>query len=262
MAGQLLSGKRIVVSGVGSGLGREVVLRCVADGASVVLASRTLSRLEEVAAEADPSGDRVATVPCDITDPDDCQALVGACVERFGGLDGVAQVAAFEYAMGTLDEADFEAWRMAYQTNVVGSMTLLRSAVPAMAAGGGGSVVLVGSQSSKVRSMDQAGYAASKGALLSAMYYLVEELGPKGITVNTVSPSWMWGPPVQGYCDWQAGERGITADEVKAEIEAKIPLGSIVPDEEVANAIGFLLSDRARMISGQNLTVNGGEYMG
>jgi NAD(P)-dependent dehydrogenase (short-subunit alcohol dehydrogenase family) len=164
--------------------------------------------------------------------------------------------------MGTLDEADFDAWRMAFQTNVVGSMTVLRAAVPAMESAGGGAVVLVGSQSSKVRSMDQAGYAASKGALLSAMYYLVEELGPKRIRVNTVSPSWMWGPPVEGYCDWQAGERGITAAEVKAEIEARIPLGSIVPDEEVANAIGFLLSNRARMVSGQNLTVNGGEYMG
>ncbi len=262
MSDQLLGGKRIVVSGVGSGLGREVVLRCVADGGSVVLASRTPSRLEEVAAEADPTGERVVCASGDITDPDDCRTMVDAAVERFGGLDGVAQVAAFEYAMGTLDEADFEAWRMAFQTNVVGSMTLLRSAVEAMEQSGGGSVVLVGSQSSKVRSMDQAGYAASKGALLSAMYYLVEELGPKRIRVNTVSPSWMWGPPVQGYCDWQAGERGITSDEVKAEIEAKIPLGSIVPDEEVANAIAFLLSDRARMISGQNLTVNGGEYMG
>ena len=71
----------------------------------------------------------------------------------------------------------------------------------------------------------------------------------------------MWGPPVQMYVDWQASERGIPGDEVKAEIEAGIPLGEIVADEDVADAVTFFLSDRARMITGQSLMVNGGELM-
>jgi NAD(P)-dependent dehydrogenase (short-subunit alcohol dehydrogenase family) len=95
----------------------------------------------------------------------------------------------------------------------------------------------------------------------SAMYYLAEELGPDHIRVNTVMPSWMWGPPVQMYVDMQSSARGIEKDDVVEEIVSGIPLGEIVPDEEVANAVAFLLSDRSRMITGQTLMVNGGELM-
>ena len=66
---------------------------------------------------------------------------------------------------------------------------------------------------------------------------------------------------MQMYVDWQASDRGVSSDDVKAEIEAGIPLGEIVADEDVANAVAFLLSDRARMITGQSLLVNGGELM-
>ena len=104
-------------------------------------------------------------------------------------------------------------------------------------------------------------YAASKGALLTAMFHLAKELGPDRIRVNTVVPSWMWGPPVQMYVDWQASERGVEGDVIKAEIEAGIPLGEITADEDVADAVAFFLSDRARMITGQSLMVNGGELM-
>ena len=137
----------------------------------------------------------------------------------------------------------------------------MQAAAPALKRSGGGSVVLIGSQSMYLPLIDQIGYAASKGALLTAMFHLAKEFGPDRIRVNTVVPSWMWGPPVQMYVDWQASDRGVSSDDVKAEIEAGIPLGEIVADEDVANAVAFLLSDRARMITGQSLLVNGGELM-
>ena len=140
-------------------------------------------------------------------------------------------------------------------------MQLLRAATPALKAAGGGSVVLIGSQSMYLPLIDQIGYAASKGALLSAMFHMAKELGPDRIRVNTVVPSWMWGPPVQMYVDWQSSVRKVDGAEVKGEIEAGIPLGEIVADEDVADAIAFFLSDRARMITGQSLMVNGGELM-
>ena len=114
---------------------------------------------------------------------------------------------------------------------------------------------------SKLPLMPQAGYAASKGALLSAMYYFAKELAPHKIRVNTILPSWMWGPQVELYTKMQASERGVPAEQVKDEIIAGIPMGEIVPDEEVAQAVVFMLSDRARMITGQSLAVNGGEWM-
>jgi NAD(P)-dependent dehydrogenase (short-subunit alcohol dehydrogenase family) len=168
----MLSDKTIIVTGVGSGLGREVACQCVRDGARVVLGARTVSQLEAVAKEADPSGERVAVVPTDINDPEACARIVGEAEQRFGRVDGLAQVAAYELAFGRLAETDFEAWRKAFETNVIGTLQLVRAAAPRLAAHGGGSVVLIGSQSMFHPMIEQAGYASSKGALLTSMYYL------------------------------------------------------------------------------------------
>ena len=92
-------------------------------------------------------------------------------------------------------------WRAAFDTNVLGALTLLRPVAKAMKEGGGGSVVFIGSQSMFKPAMPQAGYAASKSALLTPIYYLADELGPDNIRCNMVIPSWMWGPNVAAVRD-------------------------------------------------------------
>ncbi len=257
----LLDGKTVIITGVGTGLGREVACRCVADGARVVLGARTAAQLEAVAAEVDPTGAQVAAVPTDITVAEDVEGIVAEAERRFGRVDGVVQVAAFELVFGGLHETDLDGFRQAFETNVLGAMTLLRAATRALQRAGGGSAVLIGSQSMWLPLIEQMGYAASKGALLSAMYYLANEFGSDRIRVNMVVPSWMWGPPVQMYVDLQSKARGITPEAVVEEITARIPLGEMAEDGDVANAVSFFLSDRARMITGQTLAVNGGELM-
>jgi NAD(P)-dependent dehydrogenase (short-subunit alcohol dehydrogenase family) len=257
----ILEGKTLVVAGVGSGLGREVARLALRDGARVVLGARSEDVLEKTAAELDASGERVAWARTDITVPEDAVALVERAVKRFGQVDAMVQVAAYENVFGGLQDTDFENWRRAFETNVLGSMTLMRPVATAMKQAGGGSIVLVGSQSMYQPQLPQAGYAASKGALLSAMYYLTEELGPDGIRVNMVVPSWMWGPPVQAFVKFRAKSQDVPEQTIVDEITGRIPLGSIVPDEEVAEAAVFLVSDRARCITGQTLLVNGGEMM-
>jgi NAD(P)-dependent dehydrogenase (short-subunit alcohol dehydrogenase family) len=182
-------------------------------------------------------------------------------VERFGAADALVQVAAYEGAFGGLHDADLEKWRRSFDTNVLGSVQMVRAVAPRMKQAGRGSLVLIGSQSMWAPALPQAGYAASKGALLSALYYLTQELGPDGIRVNMVVPSWMWGPPVESFVRLRAKSEGRSEDEVVAEIAGGIPLRRIIPDEEVAEAAVFLCSDRARGISGQTLLVNGGELM-
>ena len=257
----ILEGRTVLVSGVGAGLGREVARIALRDGANVVLAARTAAVLEQTAKELDPSGERTAFAPTDITSAEDCEALAKLAVERFGAVHALVQVAAYENVFGSLADTDFDKWRRAFDTNVVGSMTVLRAVAPHMKQAGGGSVVLIGSQSMFAPQLPQAGYAASKGALLSAMYYLSDELGADQIRVNMVVPSWMWGPPVETFVKFRAKSENKTEDEVKGEIESRIPLGHIVPDEDVAEAAILLASDRARGITGQSLMVNGGELM-
>lgn len=255
----MLQDKRILITGVGTGLGREVARQCLEDGAKITIGARTLANLEAVAAELDPSGERVEIVAMDIGKVADCQNIVARAEARFGGIDAVIQVAAYEMAWGGVEDTDFEHWRKAFDINVIGCMELVRAAKPAMVRSGGGAVILIGSQSMYEEQLPQMGYAASKGALQTAMFYMAKDLGPENIRVNMVVPSWMWGPPVQMWVEMTAKGENLPEEVVKARITDNIPLGDIVPDEEVANAAVFFASDRAKMISGQTLMVNGGE---
>jgi NAD(P)-dependent dehydrogenase (short-subunit alcohol dehydrogenase family) len=257
----ILEDRTLLVSGVGTGLGREIARLALRDGARVVLAARTGSILEATARELDSSGERVAYARADIRSAEDCEALTALALERFGHIDAMVQVAAYEAAFGGLHDTNFEEWRQAYETNVLGSLTLIRAIAPRMKSAGGGSLVLIGSQSMYQQQLPQAGYAASKGALLSAMYYLAHELGADRIRVNMVVPSWMWGPPVEAFVKLRAKTEGVAEETIVNGITSRIPLGEIVPDEDVAEAALFLASDRARSITGQTLMVNGGEMM-
>jgi NAD(P)-dependent dehydrogenase (short-subunit alcohol dehydrogenase family) len=257
----LLEGKTVIVTGVGSGLGGECAAASLREGANVVAAARTEASLAATAHELDPSGERIAARPTDITDPDACAALVDLALARFGRVDALVQVAAFEMVFGGLHQTDLADWRTAFETNVLGALTVLRPVATAMKTTGGGSVVLIGSQSMFKPSLPQAGYAASKGALLSAMYYLADELGADNIRCNMVVPSWMWGPNVQMYVSGTARHRGVPDEEVVHEIAGGFPLRRMTEDGEVADVVMFFASDLAKAVTGQHLMVNAGELM-
>ena len=257
----LLEGKTVIVTGVGAGLGRECATSALREGANVVMAARTQATLDEAAAELDPGGGRVAAVATDITDADACAALVAQAQDRFGSVDALIQVAAFEYVFGGLHDTKLDDWRKAFETNVLGALTVLRPVASAMKAAGGGSVVLIGSQSMFKPSLPQAGYAASKGALLTAMYYLADELGADNIRCNMVVPSWMWGPPVQMYVEGTAKHKGISTEEALNNLVGDFPLGRMTEDGEVADVAMFFASDLAKAVTGQHLMVNSGEMM-
>lgn len=255
----MLRGKTVLVTGVGVGLGRECAAAALREGANVVAAARRPDELAKVAAELDPSGERVAHHPTDITDPGSCEALVESARARFGAVDALIQVAAFEHAWGGLHDLRLDDWRTAFETNVLGALTVLRPAARAMKEAGGGSVVFIGSQAMFKPALPQAGYGASKGALLSTVYYLAEELGPDNIRCNMVVPSWMWGPNVELYVTMTARQQGRTEDEVLEEMVAAFPLRRMTEDGEVADVAVFFASDLAKAVTGQSLLVNAGE---
>ena len=258
MTETLLADKTMLITGAGPGLGNECAVRALRDGASVVLVARNQERLDEMAAELDGP---VLAVAADVGDQAAVEAAVAAGKERFGRIDAVAHVAAVS-PLGSFDETDDDAWRQAFEVNVLGTVHVVRAVAPVMADQGSGSIVLIGSQASlrPVASAPQGAYGSSKMALLSAARDMAEDLGPRGIRVNTVVPTWMWGPMVEIYCKWQAGERGMTPEEIKTEIEGTMALREMPTDGDVAEAVMFFASDRARMITGQRLLVNAGEF--
>jgi NAD(P)-dependent dehydrogenase (short-subunit alcohol dehydrogenase family) len=170
-------------------------------------------------------------------------------------------VAALDAVFGTFEQAKPEDFRNTLEINVIGSLHMARAVVPHLRKRGGGSIVLIGSQASFKRITPQIAYAASKGALHTAMYFMASELGKDHIRVNHVIPTWMWGPPVEAYIKGMAKQRSVSVDTVIAEITADMPIPEIPADEDVAEAVIFLCSDRARFITGQDLFVNSGQLM-
>lgn len=258
----LLRDRTVIVSGVGAGLGHQVAATVVRDGGHAVLGARTEANLAASAGEIDPDGTRTAYRATDITDESQCEALAALALERFGRIDAVVHVAAWDSCFGGLEDADFTTWQQVIDVNLLGTLRMTRACLPALKQRGG-AVVVIGTQSavaapSQVR---QAAYAASKGALTSAMYSLARELGPYRIRVNTVLPGWMWGPPVQAYVRMTAHTEGVPEDEVLGRLTGRMALPELATDGDVAEAVAFLASERARAITGQSLLVNAGELM-
>ena len=258
----LLADRVVVISGVGPGLGRATARACAREGAAVGLLARDAARLEQVAAEIRAGGGRALPVPTDVARPEDCRAAAEAVAGAFGGIDVVVN-SAFRMDPGSpVAEADLAAWRKVFDVNVFGAVQLTQACLPALRRRAGGAVVMVASMSARKIRPREGAYAASKAALLSLTRTLALELAPERIRVNAVVPGWMWGPNVEAYVAWQARERGVAQEEVVAGITAAIPLGEIPPQEDVAEVIVFLASDRARSITGQAIDVNGGEWTG
>ncbi|MDJ0385508.1 SDR family oxidoreductase [Streptomyces sp. G-G2] len=258
----LLQGKTVIVSGVGAGLGHQVAATVVRDGGNAVLGARTEANLAKSAAEIDPDGAHTAYLPTDITDEAQCQALAALAQDRFGRIDAVVHVAAWDSYFGGLADADFGTWQQILDVNLLGTLRMTRACLPALKAHGG-SVVIIGTQSAVAApsEVQQAAYAASKGALTSAMYSMARELGPDRIRVNTVLPGWMWGPPVQAFVTFSAHSENVPEEEVLARLTQRMALPELATDGDVADAAAFLASDRARSITGQSLLVNAGELM-
>jgi NAD(P)-dependent dehydrogenase (short-subunit alcohol dehydrogenase family) len=258
-AASLLSGKVCVVSGVGPGLGRQAARALAAHGAHLVLAARKQATLDAVRAEVQAIGARAITVPTDITDPDACARLMESATEEFGGIDVLVNNAFRFDAFQSFEQVDLTIWKKIMDTNLFGSLQMTRAALPSMRGRGGGSVVMVASMVARQPQPVQGGYAISKGALLTATRVLAYELGPSGVRVNAVVPGWMAGPSVDMYIDMTSVGRGVEKQVIIDELNARVPLGHIPSDEEVAGSVVYLASDLSSAMTGQAIDTNGGE---
>jgi NAD(P)-dependent dehydrogenase (short-subunit alcohol dehydrogenase family) len=258
----MLEGKAAIISGIGPGLGQELAYVFAREGADVVLAARTESKLQEVADEiARQWPERRAVVcPTDISDPEQTQRLVDTTLAELGRVDCLVNSAYLPPAFTMFEDADFSEWRRSFDVTVFGTLTLTQQCIAPMKEAGKGSIVFVNSMIQKKPLPTQSGYATSKGALTVAARMLAKELGAYGIRVNSTFMGWMWGPPVESYVEY-AVQQGADRDAVIADITKDIPLGIIPDDADCANAVAFLASDLASVITGAELDVNGGEMM-
>jgi NAD(P)-dependent dehydrogenase (short-subunit alcohol dehydrogenase family) len=218
--------------------------------------------LTALAAELDPSGTEVMAHQLDVADLASCAAFLAAVADRFGPVHGVVDVAALDAVFGGIAGADWDQWHQAVEVNLFGAAHLVSAALDHLAPDGS-SIVFVGSQTNffPPHAVLQAAYAASKHAVIGMMRHLAVELGPRHVRLNVVAPGWMWGPAVEGYVRSTADTSGQPFEEVRASITRNLPLQDMATDGDVAETINFLLSERARGITGQTVMVNAGEFM-
>jgi NAD(P)-dependent dehydrogenase (short-subunit alcohol dehydrogenase family) len=255
----LLQDKVIVLSGVGPGLGRALGEQAALMGADLVLVSRTERRLEKMAAVVREHGRRALVVPTDITDEDSRKRLVEATLEEFGRVDCLINNAFGIPPMDPITTLELDGLRAAQETNVFAPLRLSSLFADALAESKG-SIIMLNSCVVYSSQPEYAGYKLSKGTLEHLASSLATELGPRGIRVNSVAPSYIYEDVNKAYFDWIAQETGRTHEEVYAEKAEPTDLKRLATPDEVANAALFLASDLASAVTGVMLNVDCGEF--
>ncbi len=256
----LLEGRVVLVSGVGPGMGRSIALACAREGADVVLGARTEENLEAVGVEVEGLGRRAAWRATDITDAGDREALVALALDEFGHLDGVVHNAFIQPPLERLEQASLDTWRQAFEVNLFAGVALTTACLDSLRESAHASVVFIGSMSARRIRSRFGVYAATKSALVTTAQTLAKELGRDGIRVNTVLPGYIWEQKLQWFLGQLAEQQGRTRDDVYEEVAAEAALGRIPTPDEVADPVVFLLSDLARIVTGQTLDANAGHW--
>jgi len=255
----LLEGKVIVISGIGPGLGRSLAMEAAKMGADLVVASRTEARLLELQTDLSPYGVKVVPVVTDVTDEESRGNLRDQTLEAFGRVDCVINNAFAIPPMDPITQIDPRRLAKVNETNVFAPLRLSALFADALSESKG-SIIMLNSCVSFSSQPEYAGYKLSKGALEHLASSLATELGPRGIRVNSVAPSYIYEDVNRGYFDFLAAVEDKTHEQVYAEKAAPTDLKRLASSEEVARATLFLASDLASAVTGQMLTVDCGEF--
>lgn len=249
--------KTVIVTGGGSGIGREVARRFVAEGANVVINGRDQAKLDATAGNIDPGGHNVASLAADIARPSTATALVELAQQRFGGVDILINNAGV-FAPKPFLEATEEDYDRFLDIILKGKFFMAQAAAKAMQKRGGGAIVHTGSMWAiqAIGATPSAAYSAANAGVHQLVKNLAIELADDKIRINAVAPAVVETPV---YGTFMSEEQ---VKETLPSFNAFHPLGRNGQPADVAEAILFLASDRADWITGTVLSVDGGVTAG
>jgi len=239
-----------LVTGASQGIGRATSLALAAAGARVIVAARNREKLAAVVQEIEAAGGQALAVGMDVADAEQVKAGFRQGVERFGRLDILVNNAAITRD-GLALRMRPEDWDAVLRTNLTGAHLCIQQALAVMLRQRHGRIINISSVVAETGNAGQANYVAAKAGLIGLTRAIAAEVASRSITVNAVAPGFIVSPMTDAL-----------PQKVKEELVARIPLGRMGQDAEVAAAIVFLASDEAGYVTGHVLDVNGGMRMG
>lgn len=255
-------GRRVLVTGAGSGIGQATVLRMLAEGGRVVAADVSEAGLADTVTKAGAAADRLATVVMNVADEESVRAGVANAVEVLGGLDAVVNAAGILRSAHTHEMA-VDAFEQVLRINLVGTFLVIREAVPALLEGNGAAVVNFSSTSAQFAHPYMAAYAASKGGIQSMTHALAAEYAQAGIRFTAVQP----GSISSGMTDGsgqskQSAGPGLPEDaDMSLFMKLAPALGhGFAGPETVAGVVAMLASDDGAFITGTEVRIDGGTH--
>lgn len=242
-----MAGKRAVITGGDSGIGRAVAIAYAREGADVLIAYLDEdSDAKEVAYYVEQAGRRCVLVPGDLSDPQHCRTVIDRAVAGFGGIDVLVNNAAYQMTHTNLGEITDEEWDYTFRLNIGAYFYLTKAALPHLSEGA--SIIGSSSVNSDMPSATLAPYAATKAAIANFSASLAQLLGEKGIRVNSVAPGPIWTPLIPT----------TMPDEKVEHFGDDTPLGRAGQPAELAPVYVMLASDEGSYISGARIAVTGG----
>ncbi len=243
-----LEGKTILITGASSGIGRQCCVTCSEMGARVILLARDEARLQETLLLMNHDKKHLYYT-CDLNDSNAIETVVMRVFQIVGAIDGFVHAAGVEKTL-PIRSLKADDYASIYKINTLSAFELVRLYSNKKYFRNKGHIVLISSITSVIGRSGVAAYAASKGAMISAVRTMALELAPKGICINCISPGTVLTPLMKNYLST------LTEDEYNNRVSG-FPLG-IGESTDIANACVYLLSDASRWITGTNLIIDGG----
>jgi NAD(P)-dependent dehydrogenase (short-subunit alcohol dehydrogenase family) len=247
-----LSGKRAIVTGAGSGIGRASAQLFAAEGARVIAADKVAGAVEETVAAIIKVGGMAIAVAADAGSESDVKALVDRVVKEWGGLDVVYANAGISGGWTPILEQSVELWQEVLRVNLVGPFLAIRHAAPVMVKQGAGSIVCTASVAGLRANAGGSAYAASKAGVISLVQTAANDLSGTGVRVNAICPGLIETGMTKPIFD---GARARGSEDRIGQLNPTLRYG--VP-REIANMALFLASDDASYVNGQAYAVDGG----
>lgn len=248
----LLSGKVAIVTGAGSGMGKAIANAFATQGAKLIVADINLQSVEQVAREL---ADAALPVTVDVADEKQVRTMVEQCVATYGQIDILVNSAGVPMAFTPIEEVEVAQWERIFDVNVKSIFLTCKYVVPHMKQQNRGSIINIASIAGVRARPGLNAYCGSKGAAIMLTKALALELAPHHIRVNAVNPGPADTPMLRKFLN---AAPDVAEQQTKEIFVKSVPLGQLIAPEQIADACLYLASDRAALVTGAVLNVDGG----